>query len=109
MTQYEQDESGYIVFADSGYTIFKDGAINPIAYHYSEKWFPTYNKAISYAMSIVSKVSQLNERFDCSSVSVYEGGEELMDAFHSYLRNEVVFQWRNHKRPAKKSQVEISR
>lgn len=83
----------------SGYIVFEDGGTCPIAYGASEKWFPTYDAAMKYAMSIVTKrVAELKGCGDCNSVIVYEGGEELMHKSHSCPCGRVVFEWRNYHR-----------
>ena len=89
--EYEQNKSGYIVF--------EDGGTCPIAYGASEKWLPTYDAAMKYAMGIVTKrIEELKGCVDYNSVIVYEGGEELMHKSHSCPCGRVVFEWRNYHR-----------
>lgn len=90
MSKYIQSQEGYIVF--------EDGGTSPLAYGASEKWFQTYDKAMSYAMSIVRKrVEELKTQLDFNSVIVYEGSEEFLHQSHSIPDgHRVVFEWRNY-------------
>lgn len=89
MSKYCENESGYIVF--------DDGGMSPLAYGASEKWFQTYDEAIKYAISIVRKrINEFKDCIDCNSVIVYEGGKELMRKSHSCPCGRVVFEWRNY-------------
>lgn len=90
MNKYIQNQGGYIVFEDGGTT--------PIAYGASEKWFPSYDEAIAYAMGIVkSRTEELKNCIDYNSVIVYEGDEALLHRSHSCLCGRVVFSWSNWK------------
>ncbi len=90
MSKYIQNSAGYIVF--------EDGGLSPIAYGASEKWFPTYDKAIEYAMGVVRKrTEELKAHIDCNSVIVYEGEEALLHKSHSCPCGRVVFSWNNYK------------
>ena len=92
MNKYIENEEGYIVF--------EDGGTSPIAYGASEEWFPTYNKAIEYALSIVNKrIKEFKNTPDLNSVIVYEGSEKLLHESHSILGNgRIVFCWSNYYR-----------
>ena len=89
MNDYTQSKDGYVVFEDEG--------TSPIAYGACEKWFHTYDEAIEYALSIVTKrTEEYKKRFDWNSVIVYEGAESLMHESHSCPCGRVVFYWMNH-------------
>lgn len=89
MRKYVESKDGYIVF--------EDGGTNPISYGACEKWFPTYDEAIKYAMDIVKeRVRSYKDRIDCNSVIVYEGAEKLMHESHFCPCGRIVFYWMNH-------------
>lgn len=91
MAKYKQSQDGYIVF--------EDGGVCPLSYGVSEKWFPTYDEAILYALDVVSKrADQLKENIDYNSVIIYEGAEELLHKSHSCPCGKVVFQWSNYQK-----------
>lgn len=82
-----------------GYIVFEDGGINPIEYGASEKWFPTYDKAISYAIELVStRTKELKSHVCANSVIVYEAEEPTLRESHSVPCGRVVFQWSNYKK-----------
>lgn len=91
LSGYKQNPDGYIVY--------EDGGTCPIAFGASEKWFPTYDEAIEYALGIVKRrMEELKSAIDCNSVVVYEGSESLMRESHSVPCGRVVFNWSNWKR-----------
>ena len=92
MNKFTENEEGYIVF--------EDGGTSPIAYGASEEWFPTYNKAIEYALSIVNeRIEEFKNVYDLNSVIVYAGAEKLLHETHSVPNNgKVVFCWSNYYR-----------
>lgn len=92
MNKYTENKEGYIVFEDSG--------TSPISYGASEKWFPTYDEAIKYALNTINKrVKEIKDFFDLNSVVVYEGSEKLLHETHSCPANRiVVFCWSNYYR-----------
>lgn len=82
-----------------GYIVFEDGGINPISYGASEKWFQTYDEAISYAIDIVRRrTKELKIHKDANSVIVYEVDESLLKKSHSCPCGRVIFEWRNYRR-----------
>lgn len=90
MMGYQQSKDGYIVF--------EDGGVNPLAYGATEKWFQTYDQAISYAMSILSRrTKEFLSRVDANSVIVYEGSEDVLHQSHSVPgEGKVIFYWSNY-------------
>lgn len=92
MNKYTKSKEGYIVF--------EDGGTSPITYGASEQWFPTYDKAVKYALNIVSKrAKEFKDAIDLNSVIVYEGSEQLLHESHSYPDGrKVVFCWSNYYR-----------
>lgn len=90
MNKLAKSKDGYIVFDDSG--------TSPIAYGAAEKWFPTYDEAIRYALDIVNRrIEEYKEVYDCNSVIVYEGVEQIIHETHSCPCGNVIFSWRNYK------------
>lgn len=88
MNKYIQNPSGYIVFEDGGTSLITYGA--------SEKWFPTYDKAINYAIDAVKKrTEECKNRIDYNTVIVYEGEEAILHQSHSCPAGKVVFSWSN--------------
>ena len=90
MEKYIESTDGYIVFEDGGESLMTYGA--------SEKWFPTYDTAIKYALNIVNeRVKEIKEVLCFNSVIVYEGSKELLHKQHSCPCGRVVFHWTNYK------------
>lgn len=83
-----------------GYIVFEDGGASPITYGASEQWFPTYDKAVKYALNIVSKrIKEFKDTIDFNSVIVYEGSEKLLHESHSCPEDrKVIFCWSNYYR-----------
>lgn len=92
MNKYTENKEGYIVF--------EDGGTSPISYGASEKWFPTYDEAIKYAINTVNRrVKEIKDFFDLNSVIVYKGSEKLLHENHSCPGDRrVVFCWSNYYR-----------
>lgn len=91
MSKYIESADGYIVFEDGGTSLIACGA--------SEKWFPTYDAAIEYALNIVNKrVKEFKNIIDFNSVVVYEGSEKILHDIHSCPCGRIVFNWTNYKR-----------
>lgn len=89
MNEYTQNKDGYIVF--------EDGGMSPITYGAAEEWFPTYDKAIRYALKLVTENTEKYKTcLDWNSVIVYEGAKSLMSEAHSCPCGRVVFYWMNH-------------
>ena len=89
MSKYEFSKEGYIVIEDTG--------ISTSTYGVSEIWFQTYDEAISYAISIVSKyVEEIKSSFQFHSVSVFEGSKELIHSYHIPADRRIVFKWNNY-------------
>lgn len=89
MGKYIQNPGGYIVF--------EDGGTSPISYGASEEWFPTYDKAIAYAVSLVKeRTKNFKDCVDFNSVIVYEGEETILHQTHSVPLGRVVFSWNNY-------------
>lgn len=91
MSKYIQSEDGYIVF-EGGYIS------SPMSYGSSEKWFQSYDEAMSYAMYIVRKhVEELRTCPTTNSVVVFEGTRELLNQTHSVPgERRVFFRWNNY-------------
>ena len=91
MNKYVESKKGYIVF--------EDGGTSPMAYEATEKWFPTYDEAIKYALKIVNKrTKEFKKAINCNSVIVYEGAKLLLDKSHVTSCGRVVFYWTNYKK-----------
>lgn len=90
MSKYIQSEEGYIV-SEGGY-------ISPMSYSSSEKWFYSYDEAMSYAMFIVRKhIEELRTCLTTNLVVVYEGTHELLNQTHSVPGSRrVFFRWSNY-------------
>lgn len=79
-----------------GYIVFENVWTSSITCRASEKWFPTYDDAVEYAMDIVRKrTEEFKTRIDRSYVIIYEGKETLLYGLHSYPCGRVVFSWTN--------------
>ena len=97
---YKEKNMNKYVESTEGYIVYEDGGTSPIAYGASEEWFATYDEAIEYALSIVSKrIKDFKDIIDLNSVIVYEGSEKLLHESHSCPGSgRVVFCWSNYYR-----------
>lgn len=83
--------------SEKGFIVYEDGGTSLLDYGASEKWFPSYDEAVEYAMEIVKRrIKQLKKYPNFNSVVVYEGTEAILHEEHSWHCGTVVFNWRNY-------------
>lgn len=80
-----------------GYIVYNDSGTSSLTYVASEQWFPTYDRAMKEALTIVqSNIKHYKNKFELHNVMVYLDSEKLMYESHSCPCGEVIFHWRNY-------------